>query len=303
MNRKQLNTLSRKVIDAKTYEQRATILKRYAYRAGRVKSVGTWGYHLMKLSRVFNQLIETGDGSADSKKMPVDLFSVFAKQNSKLNFASFSALPGFTCPGAGACLKWCYSFKAFRYPAAFCRMLQNTILLIDRKYVITTAWDKLPDNVRVRLYVDGDFNNYSTMLLWFALCNRRPDLLVWGYSKSFELFLKHHDRGAKFPTNYVLNLSTGSIYDDDENIKKRMEELPVTRGWFHAVDINGKYDDGFKRYDNSDYHVEVRQQLRAITKHPRVFSCTGKCHACLPNNKPACAIPTFNIPIGIGNHG
>ena len=35
--------------------------------------------------------------------------------NSKLPFAAFSSLPGVTCPGAGDCLKWCYSFRSWRY--------------------------------------------------------------------------------------------------------------------------------------------------------------------------------------------
>jgi len=64
-------------------------------------------------------------------------FSVFMAQgNSKLPFYAFSSLPGFDCPGAGACLYgdndftpdnfgkgWCYSFKGWRYPAAFFRQL------------------------------------------------------------------------------------------------------------------------------------------------------------------------------------
>ena len=34
--------------------------------------------------------------------------------NGKLPFYCFSSLPGVTCPGAGSCLDWCYSFKAWR---------------------------------------------------------------------------------------------------------------------------------------------------------------------------------------------
>ena len=59
-------------------------------------------------------------------------FSVFAAAgNMKLPFYAFSSLPGFDCPGAGACLYgeneftpenfrkgWCYSFTGWRYPAA-----------------------------------------------------------------------------------------------------------------------------------------------------------------------------------------
>ena len=56
-------------------------------------------------------------------------FNVFTEGNSKLPFYSWSTLPQWTCPGAGDCLRFCYSFRAWRYPAAFCRQLQNTLLL------------------------------------------------------------------------------------------------------------------------------------------------------------------------------
>ena len=53
-------------------------------------------------------------------------FSIFAKDgNGKLPFLAFSSLPGKGfCVGAGDCLSFCYSFKAWRYPAAFCRQVQ-----------------------------------------------------------------------------------------------------------------------------------------------------------------------------------
>ena len=54
-------------------------------------------------------------------------FKIFTKGNGKLPFYSFSSLPGVTCPGAGDCLKFCYSFRSWRYPAAFFRQIQNTI--------------------------------------------------------------------------------------------------------------------------------------------------------------------------------
>jgi len=57
-------------------------------------------------------------------------YSVFSLNgNSKLPFVSFSSLPGVTCPGAGECLDFCYSFRAWRYPAAFMRQAQNAYLM------------------------------------------------------------------------------------------------------------------------------------------------------------------------------
>ena len=58
-------------------------------------------------------------------------FSIMAKDgNGKLPFLAFSSLAGKGfCIGAGDCLSFCYSFKAWRYPAAFCRQAQNSALL------------------------------------------------------------------------------------------------------------------------------------------------------------------------------
>jgi hypothetical protein len=60
----------------------------------------------------------------------VPAFSIWTQGNGKLPFLSFSAAPGEgVCPGAGDCLDFCYSFKAWRTFTPFARQLQNTILL------------------------------------------------------------------------------------------------------------------------------------------------------------------------------
>ena len=57
--------------------------------------------------------------------------AVFTIGNKKLPCLSFSTLPGVTCSGAGVCLDYCYSFKAWRQPGAFFRQVQNTLLMND----------------------------------------------------------------------------------------------------------------------------------------------------------------------------
>ena len=163
MTFKRLKNLARKIINAKTYQHRAQIMRAYAYRTGRVKKRGTYGYYFMKLARVFDYYAKNKTGNSP------DLFSVFSGKNTKLHYVNFSTLPGFTCPGAGKCLQWCYSFKAWRNPGVFCRGLQNTILLNDRKSVIRAAWNKLKPDIYVRLYVDGDIDSMETLGFWFGL--------------------------------------------------------------------------------------------------------------------------------------
>ena len=153
-------------------------------------------------------------------------FSVFAAAgNMKLPFYAFSSLPGFDCPGAGACLYgeneftpdnfgkgWCYSFTGWRYPAAFFRQLQNSILLRSKagRAIVASKFADIPEGRTVRLYVDGDFANLSILRFWMNACKTRPDLDIYGYSKSWDLFLTLDKQGYSFPANYLLNVSSGS---------------------------------------------------------------------------------------------
>ena len=112
-------------------------------------------------------------------------FSVFMETgNSKLPFYAFSSLPGFDCPGAGACLYgdneftpdnfgkgWCYSFKGWRYPAAFFRQLQNSLLLRNQagRALIAKQFHEIPAGRTLRLYVDGDFASLEILRFWMDL--------------------------------------------------------------------------------------------------------------------------------------
>ena len=134
--------------------------------------------------------------------------------NNKLPFAFFSAMPDVTCSGAGPCLDWCYSFKSWRYPTAYFRQLINTLLMATEygRQVISTATSKLPQNIAIRLYVDGDFADVAQVAFWMDEIRKRPDLSVYGYSKSWNELLWYNallKPGQEWPTNYLLNLSNG----------------------------------------------------------------------------------------------
>lgn len=235
-------------------------------------TTGAWKVNADK----FNHFMETG----------VPAFSVFAKKgNVKLPFVAFSALPAVTCPGAGDCLNWCYSFKAWRYPAAFFRQLQNTILVKEKSEFLKAAWLEIPKGKVVRLYVDGDFDSATTLDMWMYFCNIRLDLKVYGYSKSWELFLNYP---LHFPKNYLMNVSSGSKYGDD--VKAKVLELSCVRGEFVAVKINEK------KYNP----VYVKESLAAYGK--RAMVCPGRCGDCR-GGKHACGSEDMRgIPILIGVH-
>lgn len=228
--------------------------------------------------------------------------------NIKLPFLSFSVLPGVTCPGAGDCLEFCYSFKAWRYPAAFCRQLQNTILLhtaagrehIRESFVQYT--DKAEAEFRkidFRLYVDGDFDSVKTVCFWFKLLRDNPTLNAYGYSKSFREILQAAAL-VHLPTNYTLNISSGHNTSGRE--LELIHMLSITRGEFNAVALANKYST--KDYGTPAYNMELRETYKANTGR-NAFPCPGKCGECRivkGENKHACgdsALKDLDIIIAV----
>jgi hypothetical protein len=237
---------------------------------------------------------------------------VFAEGNGKLPFYAFSSLAGLDCPQAGACLYrdgkeengpmtgFCYSFKCWRYPDAFMRQLVNSIRLRSEegRAEIVAAWFDLPKGATVRLYVDGDFASPEILSFWFRLCFARPDLQVYGYSKSWRLILDYANSGGRFPANYLLNLSSGGSGTEEE--KAAVSRLPIARGEFIAVPTlrdHGKAYQSRKNAGFADYARDVKAQSGR-----KVFVCSGKCGDCTPSGH-ACGSKKFRgIPIAIGIH-
>ena len=228
--------------------------------------VHSWAYHAKRLAD-YIQRNYTG-------KAPFAIWNIDG--NSKLPFASFSTLPIVTCPGAGECIAYCYSLKAWRYPAAFFRQVQNTLLLAHNSDVIAQATYALSQNTTCRLYVDGDFDSLRTLTFWMLVLRERPDLQTYGYSKSWNLFLMFDRMWARkigWPKNYLLNLSNGSKY---EHLRAKMEQLQVVRGNFLALQID-------KRLAGKYGEPEYKKALRDAAKEQgldKVFVCPGKCGEC-----------------------
>lgn len=227
-------------------------------------------------------------------------FSIFTRDNLKLPFLSFSALPGAPhCPGAGDCLVICYSFKAWRYPAAFARQAQNAILLqsFAGRCAIRDALDTFEqsDPLDFRLYVDGDFSSFEVLRFWMEALSSRAWLRCYGYSKSFKLLLEY-DRDSRYswPDNYLVNLSSG--HNSDAAIVERMRALPITRGEFIAVDIG-------KPVKSADHGGrEHNKLLRLKFGGAKAFTCPGKCGECTPKGH-ACGSRKFaGIPVIIAAH-
>jgi hypothetical protein len=255
--------------------------------------------HTLKASPLFAN--KTGWQSNFSKLEQVivsglPVYSVFALNgNSKLPFVSFSSLPGVTCPGAGDCLVFCYSFRAWRYPAAFMRQCQNAFLLRHNQPAIVQALQAANDTFKgeaydVRLYVDGDFSSANDVTFWFDTIKAFPLAKVYGYSKSFEAILAYR---SEYPSNYMLNIS-GGHNADPETIEK-VKALPITRGEFIAVSIGKKV----KGHDHGT--PEINKALRASFKI-KAFPCPGTCGTCTGKGH-ACGMQALKgVPIIIAMH-
>lgn len=224
-------------------------------------------------------------------------FSIFAKDgNGKLPFLAFSSAPGKGfCIGAGDCLNWCYSFRAWRYPAAFCRQMQNAIMLQTEsgRERILAALDKFKPKtgqVDFRLYVDGDFTGDSDVSFWFNALNDRPWLSAYGYSKSWETLI---DYSGLVPNNYRLNLSSGSKYSD--SVKDKLKTRSFVRGEFKAVNIGRKVKSS--DHGNREHQAELR---RAYGQ--KAFTCPGLCGSCTKSGH-ACGSARFkDVDIIIAVH-
>lgn len=206
-------------------------------------------------------------------------FSVFARGNGKLPFFAFSALPFATCPGMGECESFCYSPRSWRVAPPFFRQVQNTILARFFPGLIGIKFFALEKNVVLRLFVDGDFHNEKSVEFWMEALKIRADIRAYGYSKSWNELINYSKNGGIFPKNYILNLSSGG---KNRGISKEdMQKLPIVRGSFVAVPINGKFlRGGNKRYARRNYHDAVRESAKNLG-YSKVFSCPGKCGSCI----------------------
>jgi len=295
-NRKQCHKLIERCLRCDSLESVADELDRTADTLRRYRIDKTRGKRVANAWRVELKNL------AESLRTGRPNYRVFTKGNSKLPFFSFSALPKYTCPGAGACLDWCYSFRAWRYPAAFLRQLQNTLLLRFDPSHIRREFAAIPEGSIVRLYVDGDFDSMRTISFWFRLLQERPDLRAYGYSKSWQLLRDWSAQGLPTPANYKLNLSSGSKHDDDK-LKDELMRASINRGEFVCVKPKGVHPKGFARFDSPAYHADVRQSAREQFGVDRVFSCPGQCGDCLPNGEHACGSDRMQgVLIAIAEH-
>ena len=232
-------------------------------------------------------------------------FTIIGEGNGKLPFLTFSALPVISCPGAGDCVDFCYSLKAWRYPAAWGRQFQNTLLMnsqTGRRKIRIAIDEQLSrpkyanrENVDFRLYVDGDFSSVDDIAFWMQTLRARPVLAAYGYSKSFLEFLGFDVALSvakkQWPANYVLNLSSGHNHSD--SIVDAMKSLSIVRGEFIAVSM-----------PKGSTKKPGRKQLQELRAEfgEKAFTCPGKCGDCTPKGHACGSMRFAEQPIIIAVH-
>ena len=132
-------------------------------------------------------------------------------------------------------------------------------------------------------------------------------LVPFGYSKSWLEFLELDATGYDWPTNYFLNISSGSLHGDD--IKQRMLALPIARGEFVGVKVDKKHitSSAYRGPDNPGNKEYRRDVLIALNekygKSRKRFACPGNCGQCMPNGRVACADAAMvGVMIGVAAH-
>ena len=293
MNRKQALAIVESIDSLSTIKQH--LIECLDRNPAKLTRRNTWQYH------AFRMLHWIENGMED--ETPFSIFS--AKGNKKLPFYAFSSLAIADCPGRGHCVSFCYSLKAWRYPAAFFRQLQNSLLIRYRRDIIAAAFRAIPENKTVRLFVDGDFQTVDALHYFMNLCKTRPDLSIYGYSKSWHEFVTLDQTGFKWPENYLTNASSGSRWHNT-GIANAFLALPVVRGSFDAVQVDAEFI-RLRSYQGKDkprsieYRKAVSNRLRETKS--KAFPCPGSCGDCLPRGRHACGDRAFTgVSIGIGVH-
>jgi len=121
---------------------------------------------------------------------------------------------------------------------------------------------------------------------------KRPDLAVYGYSKSWRELLAYD---GEWPTNYLLNLSNGG---NAEHLRDDVAKLPIVRGDFLTVDIDSKLAG---KYDDKAYKTAVRASAKSAGID-RPFVCAGKCGACTKSGHFCGRNDTRGVAVVIGVH-
>lgn len=175
----------------------------------------------------------------------------FQVGNSKIKYMGTLVLSlpaGHSCPGAKVCKAMadrltgkldmsikdveyrCYAASMETYAKAYREYCWNNQELLDeaggREGMAALILDSVAQHQgvkRVRLHGGGDFFSPEYIEAWMDVAEQRPDLLVYGYTKSLTHLASIY-RSRTIPDNFRMILSRGGKYDN--MINQLMGEFP-----------------------------------------------------------------------------
>jgi hypothetical protein len=92
--------------------------------------------------------------------------------------------------------------------ARMAALILASLPIRDRAFDL--AVDGRPYKLVIRLHIGGDFFSQPYMDAWLMVCEMRPDLLAYAYTKSLPFWCRRLD---SIPANLVLTASEGGKYD------------------------------------------------------------------------------------------
>ena len=130
-----------------------------------------------------------------------------------------------TCPGAGACIVYCYAKKGGYVQFKNASMSQTRLLnflvndwqgfknaLVAELKAEQTALSKKGFKIIVRWHDAGDFFSPDYLKIAYDIANELPDIVFYAYTKMAGVAL-----GIK-PKNFVLNFSQGALPEQEKQI-------------------------------------------------------------------------------------
>ena len=165
---------------------------------------------------------------------------------------AFKSADGFkVCPGAGACAAVCYARQgAYTWKAATTlrennlEALRGMLATHSPRALAVALLAALPKSARVvRVHDSGDFFSQSYLDAWCLVASKRPGIIFYAYTKSFDLDF------SAVPSNLRITFSEGSMYDAELDKAARRWGFGRSRIFATAEDRNvAGYIDG----DSSD---------------------------------------------------
>ena len=184
---------------------------------------------------------------------------------------SFDMLSGVTCPGAKDCKSWadvqadgsrriadgkhtvfrCFSAsQEVAYTNVFDFREENTTAALSlaasspMKCASALVAALPSDAAVIRLHVAGDFQLLNYFDAWLEVCNRRPDMRFYAYTKMLPFWDKRRD---VLPANFALTASRGGRWD----------HLISSEGFRESVVVYSEQqaDDLGLEIDHDDHHA------------------------------------------------